>query len=136
MSEESFEVVIITSQKNSAEILKMLKEYGLKFELVEERGFAPVSPETAIQLMIGLASLLPIAGELLKKIWTKKGYINFETRHRLARKMLADLAPLVEIKAEDKQDYSYYVFKTTKGLHFWELDRGEIKHGSLGRSSK
>jgi hypothetical protein len=136
MSQKDFKMIIVIDQKNSTKVLEIAKDFGIDFELQGERGFAPVSPETAVQILINMANALPTIIAFLKKIWANKGQIDFETRHRLARRMLADLGPLYEIKAEDKRDYSYYEFKTAKDFHFWELDKGEIKHGTLGRPGK
>lgn len=132
MSGKDFEVVIIASQRTTKEIIDIIKDSGIDFKLVEERGFAPTSPEIAIQIITTIVQFLPIAVSLIKKIWDKKGYISFETRHRLARQMLVDIAPLYEIRGEDTKDRSYYEFKTAKCFHFWEFAKGEIRHGSIG----
>jgi hypothetical protein len=134
MSEMDFELSIITTQKNSFEVLKILKDSKLPFDLVSERGFAPSSPEIAIQILTLLGSLLPLVSELFTKIWAKDGGVKFETRRKLAHSMLQHLAPLLEVEVQDKKDHSYYVFTTAKGLYFWELDRGEITYGPLKRS--
>ena len=131
MTDDSFELIIISDQKESMEILKLLRDSKLSFKLVTERQFAPTSPDVAIQIVTSLLGLLPIAVELFKKIHAKNGYVEFKTRHELAREMLAELTPLQEMKSEDKKEYSYYLFKTRKGNHYWEYDRGEIKHGPL-----
>jgi hypothetical protein len=130
MQDKDFELIIITDQKNSLSILETVKETNIDFKIGGERGFAPISPDVAIQYLITVASLLPVIYELSKKVWKKKGYIAFETRHRLAREMLAEFAPLQELKAEDRPDFSYYIFKTKKGERFWEYNKGEIRHGA------
>jgi hypothetical protein len=131
MTGTDFEVVVITSQKDSMDILKTIKDSGIEFELIKENKFAPTSPDVAVQIITTFAELKTVASDLFKRIHAKNGYVDFKTRHRLAREMLAGLSPLQEIEAEDKKDYSYYIFNTAKGLHFWEYDRGEIKHGVL-----
>ena len=129
MTQIDFEVIVVTSQKESMNILKVIRDSKIDFELVKERQFAPPSPDVAIQIITSLAGLLPIAADLFKKIHSNKGYVDFPTRHKLAREMLSEFAPLQEIEADDKIDYSYYIYKTAKGAQFWEYDRGEIKHG-------
>ncbi len=131
MKDTIIEITIIIDQKDSMGILKTLKDSKLSFELITERQFAPTSPEVAIQIITNLPGLLAVAVELFKKIHSKNGYVDFQTRHKLAREMLAELEPLLEIKSEDKKEYSYYLFRTTKGKHYWEYDRGEIEHGPL-----
>ncbi len=131
MTGTDFELVVITTQKDSMDILKTVRDSAIEFKLIKENKFAPVPPDVAVQIMISLAGLIPVASDLFKKIHAKNGYVDFKTRHRLAKEMLAGLSPLLEIESEDKKDYSCYVFKTAKGLHFWEYDRGEVKHGAL-----
>jgi hypothetical protein len=129
--EKDFELTIICNQEQSRNIIQVIDELGISFKLVEQRAFAPPSPDIAIRILVTFLQLLPVIRELVKKLHEKKAYIDFETRHQLARKMLADLEPLYWIKGKDAPEYSYYEFKTAKCKHYWELDRGEITHGPL-----
>ena len=131
MPDHDFELTIICRPGKSREVIQSIEELGLSCELVEERAFAPASPDVAIRIVVALAQLLALLIPLLKKLREEKAYIEFETRHRLARKMLVDLEPLYWLKGRDSPRYSYYEFKTAKCKHFWELDRGEITHGPL-----
>jgi len=131
MSEKDFQLAIICNQNESREVINGLKEVGIRFEIMEKRGFAPSSPEVAINILVSLAELLTLIVALMNMLGNKKAYIDFESRHRLARKMLADLGPLYWTKGEDTPEYSYYEFKTPKCKHYWELDKGKIRHGPL-----
>lgn len=131
MSGKDFEFVIICSQDQSREVIQTIEELGVSYDLIEERAFAPSAPDIAINILVALAELLPLIVMLVKKLSEKKAYVEFDTRHRLAKKMLATLKPLYWIKGKDTPDYSYYEFKTAKCKHYWELDRGEITHGPL-----
>jgi len=110
-------------------VINIIKESGAQFEIKEERGFAPSTPDIAIQIILGIA--LPLLTDLIKHLWKKGAYVDFESRHRLARRMLRDLEPLYWTKGEDRPEYSYYEFKTAKCKHYWELDSGKITHGPL-----
>ena len=131
MSDRDFEFTVICGQGQSQEVLKTIRDLGVDFALVEERAFAPASTDIAIRILVVFAELLPLIVKLVKKIREKKATIDFETRHRLAKKMLAHLEPLYWIKGKDEAEHSYYVFKTAECKHYWELDRGEIAHGPL-----
>lgn len=131
MAAKDFEFTIICSQGQSREVLQVVEELGIDFDLVEERAFAPSSTDIAITILMVVVELLPVAVKFIKKIREKNANIDFETRHRLAKKMLAHLEPLYWIKGKDGADYSYYEFKTAECKHYWELDRGEITHGPL-----
>lgn len=131
MSDKDLELTIICNQAKSKEVVQAIKELGVSFDLVEQRAFAPPSPDIAIRILVTLAQLLPLIVSLVKILRQKKAHLDFETRRRLARKMLADLEPLYWTKGKDTREYSYYEFKTAKCNHYWELDRGEISHGPL-----
>jgi len=131
MSEENLELSIICSQEISKTVISLLREFNATFRIEEERGFAPSSPDIAIRVLLKIAEWLPLVAQLVDRLWKKKAYIDFESRHRLARRMLADLEPLLWTKGEDTPQYSRYEFKTAKCKHYWELDNGEIRHGPL-----
>jgi|GEM_PF-6424263 len=132
MPAKDFELSIICKQEESSHVIEELKEVGMSFDIVEERGFAPATPDVAINIMITIAEWLPIIIDVCKALWKKqKAFMEFETRHRLARRMLADLEPLYPLKGEDTPEYSRYEFKTSKCKHYWEIDKGEIRHGPL-----
>jgi len=131
MIAKDFEFTIICGQGQSKEVLQVIEELGIDFELVEERAFAPSSTDVAITILVGIVQLLPVVIKFIQKIRKKNANIDFETRHRLAKKMLAHLEPLYWIKGKDEADHSYYEFKTAECRHYWELDRGEITHGPL-----
>lgn len=134
MPDWNFELTIICSQRTSRSVVDQVREFGVEFEVGEERGFAPPSQDVAIQVLLNISTWLPLIVNLVKALWKKKAYIDFETRHRLARRMLADLGPLYWTRGEDTPEYSYYEFKTARCNHFWEMDHGEIRHGPVGRS--
>ena len=131
MSTKDFEFTIICDQAQSREVVQTIKELGISLELVDERAFAPSSPDVAIKILVAIADLIPLIVLLVKKLMEKKAYVEFETRRRLAKKMLVDLEPLYWLSGRDTREYSRYEFKTAKCKHFWELDRGEITHGPL-----
>lgn len=131
MSAKDFELTIICSQGWSQEVIKTITELGIDFDITGERAFAPSSPDVAIQILVAFVQLAPLIALLVKKLTKKKAYVEFETRHRLAKKMLSHLKPLYWISGKDTPEYSRYEFKTVKCKHFWELDRGEITHGPL-----
>jgi len=131
MSGKDFELTIICGQDQTREVIQTIEELGVSFDLVEERAFAPSTQDIAIKILVALTQLLPLIVMLVKKLSEKKAYVEFETRHRLAKKMLAHLRPLYWIKGKDTPEYSYYEFKTARCKHYWELDRGEITHGPL-----
>jgi hypothetical protein len=132
MSAKDFELTIICSQEESKHVIEELKRVRAHFEMVEERGFAPATPDVAIKILVTIAEWLPIIIDISKALWQRrKAYMEFETRHRLARRMLADLGPLYPLKGEDTPEYSYYEFKTSKCKHYWEMEKGEIRHGPL-----
>jgi len=124
-------MTIICDPEKSREIMQTIRELDLPFDLVEERAFAPSSPDMALRIVVAFAQLLPVLVSLLRKLREKDARFDFETRHRLSRKMLADLEPLYWIKGKDTPEYSYYEYKTRQCKHFWELDRGEITHGPI-----
>ena len=132
MTGEDFELTIICRQEESTHAIEELKTVNLNFRIVEERGFAPTTPDVAIKILIDIAQWLPIIVSIGMKLWQRhNAYVEMETRHRLARRMLADLEPLHWLKGEDTPEYSYYEFKTSKCKHYWEMSKGEIRHGPL-----
>jgi hypothetical protein len=129
MPEKDFPLTIICKQKESTYLTQELKRIGADFKIVKEEAFAP-APEVAITFLIDFSSsmITTIAIELWRH---KKAYVDFETRHRLARRMLEDLEPLFQVNGKDTPKYSYYEFKTSKCKHYWEMDNGKISHGPL-----
>ena len=132
MQEDKFKIVLICSQKKSLDAIEAIEELKLDYDLLEKRALAPVSPEVVISIVVSLAQLLPIVLKLVKKLRERDAFLEFETRHELAKKMLQEFEPLIWLKGKDSKDYSYYEFKTSKCRHYWELDRGEISFGGLG----
>jgi len=131
MPEENFELTIICSQEMSKPVIAIIKEFAVPFKIEGEKGFAPSSPDISIQILLNIAEWLPLIAELARNLWKKKAYIDFDSRQRLARRMLTDLKPLYWVKGEDTPKYSHYEFKTAKCRHYWEFDDGEIRHGPL-----
>jgi hypothetical protein len=131
MPDEKFEFTIICNQKQARAVMNAVDKLGIKYELAEERAFDPSSPDVALKIILTVAQLLPIAAALLKTLKQNNAYAEFETRHKLAKKMLSDLEPLKWIKGEDRENYSYYEFKTARCKHYWKLDGGVIAHGPL-----
>lgn len=130
--DKNFELTIVCPQEHSKAIIEELHKFKVNFKISEERGFAPTAPDVAINVFVNIAQWLPIITEICIVLWTKrKAYLDFESRHRLARRMLNDLEPLVWIKGEDTPEYSYYEFKTSRCFHCWEMNKGSIRHGPL-----
>jgi len=127
---EEFELKIICLPEKTFEVLEILKEQEIKFEIKEESAFAPISPEVLldITLKIAVPVLLHVIPVLFKKLYDRRIRVEFDTRFAYAKKMLADKKPLLCQYREDRDDYSKYIFKTKESVFIWEFDRGNISY--------
>ena len=128
---EEFELKISCMPEQSFEVLEILREHEIEFEVKEKTGFAPITPEVLLDIIIkvGLPVLLNVIPILFKKFHSRNIKIEFDTRFAYAKKMLADKKPLLCQYREDRENYSKYVFKTKESKFYWEFDRGNIKYG-------